>query len=1294
MERSTEEFNQLRDEYYKLTTGSSQEAVWIKKLRNILNNDIHGKSLGCYVANTHIKIGDLHLGAFFEAQLLFSHAKWVQRFSGWLAEKLPTSPTLIVGYETYIEPVLVSLSNLRRNVQYCIYEEPKYTQRDQISLERVRSFDEVCAPQKLAKYGCVVFLCGIASSLSTHEKMRNYLYRNITSYAPPSERYISIVQVLPDFKLTNKKNNGQTGNEQIFQLKNAKLIWNKKNKQVKRKTENVEIVCDYLVDVDCEMYLASECKWCFPESIEQERPLIRTEDVSVIPTQMIGSAGEKTSSHNYTIKKFDFFEKDKNNNFKYQQFLRYNHIDRGDHHFLYYIRTRLLLQYLLENCKKAFMNRCQEIRTSFSISENDNINIIIAPLHFSNSRFVQEINKYVFNNTAHAITFDPKKEFRSNFEVKHSNYAYALKQIPAKSESQVRFFFVDDEIITGNTFYRAKSFTTSLMRKYEENHAEKYQVFSGVITLIDRTSESRKYNYVHNLDNIYSFFHFFVPSIRNYGDSCPLCRQISDANSIFENCTLNSTAQYWQEKKRYLQVKTVDDARIIAEREKNMREKNPMLPDFSKRHFIRFYCENLIWENTKGKWEEEEFYDAICKAIYKALSKLDMEEQYEYLISFLKVISRPFLYYKENEKKATMCILHSLLKIILEHKLNEAQLVPCEMIWNICRTHDFAHNKKSVTELCQDKYIFEMYSLLSILITCLSNIESNYLLNVFRLDNLCVYVGALDSSLLRFNSTNYSREETQGFYSIIINNFKKVVSGISGAEKSNRIDSELLARLEWGDYRELYKALYLENVQQSAETIQFGETINSIAKRYIQENMVIEKYSSISEELCKGKVDTDAYVKCDFYMSYDSSLTKDIGDEQIQLPYELIYLSQGAPFVNTRQLFLEAGMSEEAYESELRNAEDALQHIGCYEYNYQLFWVAFQHRIKKSNGMNKTENVFLRLWFSESKLENYKTVRNILIQRKNIYNIIHADLETGALDSDIRAKAAKHILETDKTESHGQSNDINRLFGVAHKLFEHTKNQKANSSDYEKNMCEAYGVINLFINRCIAFGSTKDIVQSYFQFNTNSFMTPFSSSIQKSSNPAHITQDVIMYFQLVKKKIYLEGVLRDINRKKGSCSPAYDSSVMNKTITISYQLDNLEKLFYVPYFINMSDTKRDTAIYLIGVLDTLIRNAIEHSGQECKINVSYQCGEQTVPQELKEEGETYSQSYSFTVKNLMPSGSNGNGNGLTKRFFTNYLSKQRQPGDNFFVIYMKQIQENGISYYQASLICVVKDFAM
>lgn len=218
---SIDELIKLRRQYYELSIGAdnAKEKVWIKKLRNILENDIHNAPLGCKIEDTHIRIGEVHLDAFFEAQILFSHVHWAKRFSDWIYEKIcekfpyEMKKVLLIGFETYIEPVLNLVKEKNPdNVSYCIYEEPKYIQSRKPSKLRLR-YEENLEDE----YSHIVYICGISSTLSTFGKMQKLVEKEKNK----DSICLSIIQVLPnimkdtedDFKfaindrLTKKHNN-------------------------------------------------------------------------------------------------------------------------------------------------------------------------------------------------------------------------------------------------------------------------------------------------------------------------------------------------------------------------------------------------------------------------------------------------------------------------------------------------------------------------------------------------------------------------------------------------------------------------------------------------------------------------------------------------------------------------------------------------------------------------------------------------------------------------------------------------------------------------------------------------------------------------------------------------------------------------------------------------------------------------------------------------------------------------------------------------------------------------------
>lgn len=1278
MNNLPENMHILRESYYALKIGQGadehKEPIWVKKLRHILNADIHQKPLGCRIENTHIIVGagDIHIGSFFEAQILFSHAKWVANFTEWLGKQIEEKldgPCLVVGYETYVEPVLANLRSRNKKIRYCIYEEPKYTQSNQVSKERLRYIEEELPDLKLKN---IVYLCGISATLSTYKKMRRALERHIASVsqntgsfvAGKKESFYSIIQVLAKGRSSFKLNDDVT------------LSWDKKEKIMSCSSQNAQdsFQVNYLVDVEADWESARTCKWCFPQNFMDERPLITTGPSSVIPVQRIGVShldGMQRGYMGFSAASSTLFRlrNRKNGEFACERYLYYSHIERGGHHFRYYIRTSAFLNYSLT--QKAFDDYCKAISETLPKNLEDHVHVLISPHHFSNDRFPHEINRRVFKNMAHEIAFDPRREFRSNFETKYSNFAYVLEQISrindedpqseGKPLPQVYFYYVDDEIITGSTFYRAKSFVSSLMRNYSQEDSsilDSCKIFSAVITLIDRTSASSKLNYVDDLKNFHHFVHFSIPSLRNYGDACPLCKQIQDAQNISKNCCLNSTALYWKEKEAHLRLRSLEE----------MRMETPRPPEkLRRRQFNRLYCENILWENTKSLWTESEIGAAYLTTIYQEIKDLGIERQYEHLISFLKALSRPFLFYKENGKKSAVRLLLCILNEYLEMGRSPEQLPPSELIWRCAdRERDYfpttfrRYSGDAPAKMDSGDYLRVRYSLLCVLISCLSEVGSNYLIKVEHVDKLCDYVAELHKDYCCFSADIETREDdtSLGFYTILVNNFKRLICGVSGEEKSARADDalwKLLSRENATDRVILYQVLYLENIQRSAGDASLTGSLQTEIHRDNQNT--IEKYMSLSDILSKA-----ANAECTFFADYHK---------------RIIELTKSVNLLNRNQVFE-------------HDAENALQQRGYYIQKMpngegECFWIVFKVNRPHGTGTDDISEAYLRLRFDSSSNKNFRTVRKILIQRATILQVIQADIETGALKTAIQARAAEAILLTDKTQSHGQSSDINRLFGIVRKQFVEAREHK------KEDLLYAYDAINLFMNRCIALGATKTVMGQYF--SPPSAIQPFSTIMQfVSENADMVHHDLNTYLNILQdsKHEYIALIQRNLLKKHGGLN---GNSVGEVKVNITVKnLDKFNQIAFVPSIIDVSSSEgRWDAIQLIGLIDIFVRNAIEHAGKTCDICISCETGGAVVADKAI-AGASYARSYAVTVQNEISNDARARAPssiGFTKMFLTKYLRELPKNEPQHFVIKMEELEQN---VFQSQLICVVPEY--
>src|SRR5699024_7966069 len=114
---------------------------------------------------------------------------------------------------------------------------------------------------------------------------------------------------------------------------------------------------------------------------------------SVVPTQLIGLKEKFADSK----KKIPGWKSGDGKVEELRDFFYHGHIVRGDNHFCYYIRTAAYYQKYKEKIKNWLK---ETVRLEILKKEKDDsivFSVIVAPMHFSNTAFVEAVNENVFD---------------------------------------------------------------------------------------------------------------------------------------------------------------------------------------------------------------------------------------------------------------------------------------------------------------------------------------------------------------------------------------------------------------------------------------------------------------------------------------------------------------------------------------------------------------------------------------------------------------------------------------------------------------------------------------------------------------------------------------------------------------------------------------------------------------------------------------------------------------------------------------------------------------------------------
>ena len=756
---------------------------WQRDLKKILETEITDeKRYGVLIKNQHVHVSGVHLDRFYKVESLFTNAYWSKKFAIELnkivkeeinKEGNTIEKVILYGYERLIEPLFINAKNLYNNkpgvgkpsMDYLIFDAGYHYTARKTAEPKIGGLNDSIIEDVKKESTLLIYVMSISTTCRTFDTMKKQLEKatdkkeNKTA-TQAKELYCAIIQLFDESEKSLHETYFDFGanEEEMEEFRfngNIKLKRNgtgdketaykeTENRLAEDNKTNVK-TCRYLIAVPSVWSNPEECKACFPDSKQEEKAIYSTDDTSLVPVFMIEKEKEKKK---YVTKayQFDFFENADDGTFKFRDALLYGHTVRGDSHYKSYIKSDILLERLKNSSEfdKNFDELKKDIEENVKNSGKNGIDIIIAPYHNTNQAFPALINEKVFDGNAHIISFNVAKIFRSNFNAEFDGYTDLIRKIKRRNPAGglynfVRFYYVDDQINSGQTFYRTKSLVRSFV---EENIKEgtiglsikkeqdKDFDFNAIIVLVDRHSDSTKESYIQQ-GRYYSLFRFLSPNLRSGGDMCPLCKQVALDHDYLEKASLSSTAEFCV--KRMLAHKV----REISEKE-NQKVSSELLD----RGMRRVLTEEAIYKAidfSEGDSAPVDIYDRLVSVIddiikeeglfsnlYKTGDKII--EKIEYLISFVKSLSRPFFTYRPTVATATVKLLKNLVESICATENENISLCFGEKSFEIKYDANGDQAQAGVVA-----------NLLLACVSGLANLNSTYLLNLAVTDKILLW---------------------------------------------------------------------------------------------------------------------------------------------------------------------------------------------------------------------------------------------------------------------------------------------------------------------------------------------------------------------------------------------------------------------------------------------------------------------------------------------------------------------------------------------------------------------------
>lgn len=806
------------DIIHKISVGEGKQTLFESYVLQVLDTDIQCSSFGCKISETHMRLGStIHIDSFYEAELLYSSRLFVSRFAYLLAKKImqnkdfqKSAKITLYSYALYSELFIVKTISIledqfpKKSIDYAILER-EAEHRGFKHIDRIRFshfFDSSNDSEENDNYlnyfadRKIICIVPINSTLKTHEKLIDMFCQKIPS--------CTIDNFIMNFAII------------LVGSKESNKYWtiDEKNKTFLDINLEIRPIPQYFVTVKVEYQEASECKMCFPDNPLNETPLIEVNAASTIPNQSFGLCTTPTEKLSFDWEWIKEMEEELN---VLKNSLIYSHVKRGENHFSMYFQTDRLF---IEN-KDNIVKWLGEIKNEIKIDLQEQ-HILVCPSHFSNAGFLEHINQIIFHDSALIIRMDADKEYRCNMEAKYSSLQEFIKMLSQRNDSNViHIYYVDDCIITGRTYHRTRSLVSSALGIYTDEYPElDIRLFDRIFVLLDRNSTKTRMQYLetdskenHVLTQqqarFFAYRTLHISSLRNHGDSCIVCQLEKKDRILYQTSTTALMANHWKKERkrhkvRFLADKAKDFTCNFPKEEQEKRQKK------QDRAFRRMFCTHIVNTVLNEKYygnQKSLALNAILTLLlidYNGRKENSQEEAFEYLLSYFKVMSRPFISFSKPIREAVFDIILICLEYLLTANFSA-------FTKDLLTSKPYLRESKSLFERINKEIIGTLANpsqrkdFLLVLMKQSMELRSNYFIRPENIRKLSCFV------------KEYDEKKQKKIYNQYLYLVKKLVGDNTDTSKSAWFNAQLsnaeVRRDFMGLPRKVFSLLYIENIR-------------------------------------------------------------------------------------------------------------------------------------------------------------------------------------------------------------------------------------------------------------------------------------------------------------------------------------------------------------------------------------------------------------------------------------------------------------------------------------------------
>lgn len=514
---------------YAMPVQNFNGSIFLNKIRELLEMPLNAydciKKNGCKISNVHVRLGaKIHIENFYEAEILFHNANNVRNFAYIIAKDISIQykkqfkkDICLIGYESYSELLVKQIKKYLNNF---------------IGENKIETFYYYNKKTNLhiSDNAVVYIIVPIGSTLSTFYKIISDMEIKTSILA----NYHYVLTLVRDTIQST-----ETEIEKKFWIEEPD--YEKENNIVKLNVAyekpDLNLKVKYLLSVEGKWKQAENCELCYPkENAIDERSIFHVDKTSTLPKLVFDLFNSNRKGIHEGLLENDDIKIQKNylrlDNLK--GCIRYGHIENENNHFIYYIDTKKVTDNACNNEFDSLSNWARQLKGKFQEQYDieNRFNILVSPLNNTNGEFLNIILSNLFGNCYRFFHFSIKDSLREDIRAKFKkiaeefkeseDYAHIHQLVKENKVKRINCFYLDDIIVSGETFDRAQTLLSMLAKESGIN--SRFNAFDAIITLINRNSYDSVNHLIQSPEkNFFSYIHLNIPTLKREQGKCPNC---------------------------------------------------------------------------------------------------------------------------------------------------------------------------------------------------------------------------------------------------------------------------------------------------------------------------------------------------------------------------------------------------------------------------------------------------------------------------------------------------------------------------------------------------------------------------------------------------------------------------------------------------------------------------------------------------------------------------------------------------------------------------------------------------